>query len=123
MAQYIDEREMRRLRRERLIEDQERQQRLDEEILLLQRQRNQYIMEQRDRRAMYPIGPERGYEDQLADEGSQITIDRWTESDTSVFEIDNAFIDRLAPHSENSKGSSKAQNENNENTLRADERE
>lgn len=121
MAHYIDERGMRRLRRERLIKDQERQRRLDEEIRLLQRQRDQYIVEQRDRRAMYPYGPEMEYEDQLADEGSQITIDRWTGSDTSVF--DNAFTDRKTPLVENSKGISKAQNTDNEKTLRTDERE
>ena len=42
-----DEREMRRLRRQRIIEEQERQQRLDDEIEYLQHQKEQLISNRR----------------------------------------------------------------------------
>ena len=45
-----ERREMRRLRRERITEENERQRRIEEQIQLLQQQRNEFILSQRQRR-------------------------------------------------------------------------
>lgn len=85
MAHHIDERELRRLRRARTIEEEERQERLEQEILLLQRQRDQFILDQRQRRAHRDVE----FEQILSDEGSILTIDQCYESDDSAFEADS----------------------------------
>ena len=45
-----ERREMRKLRRERITEESERQHRIEEQIQLLQQQRNEFILSQRLRR-------------------------------------------------------------------------
>ena len=121
MAHSISERELRRLRRERFIEDQERQRRLEEEIQLLQRQRDQYVVDQRYRRALNRFEPERDLEEQFSDDGLQMTLDRW--SDTSAFETDTDVRQRRPSYTQNPRKDLETQYETTDTLVRNDNRE
>ena len=121
MAHSISERELRRLRRERFIEDQERQRRLEEEIQFLQRQRDQYVVDQRYRRALNRFEPERDLEEQFSDDGLQMTLDRW--SDTSAFETDTDVRQREASYTQNPRKDLETQYETTDSLVRIDNRE
>lgn len=121
MAHSTSERELRRLKRESFIEDQERQRRLEEEIQLLQRQRDQYVIDQRYRWALNRYEPERDLEEQLSDDELHMTIDRW--SDTSAFETDTDLRQHTASYTQNPRKDLETQYNTTDRFARNDNRE
>ena len=83
MAYSSDEREMRRLRRQRIIEEQERQQRLDDEIEYLQNQREQLISNRRYERQLQDVAT---YDEPISEAESHITIDKYVDPDESGYD-------------------------------------
>ena len=83
MAYSLDEREMRRLRRQRIIEEQERRQRLDDEIEYLQNQREQLISNRRYRRQLQDGAT---YDEPISEAESHITLDKYVDPDESGYD-------------------------------------
>ena len=83
MAYSSDEREMRRLRRQRIIEEQERQQRLDDEIEYLQQQREQLISNRRYERQLQDVAT---YDEPISEAESHVTLDKYVDPDESGYD-------------------------------------
>ena len=87
MAHQMTDRELRNLRRNQLIEEQERQRKIDEEIAYLQIQREQHISEQRYRRQLLARNEDEG----RLEERSQVITGR--HSDSNVSSLDNPVFE------------------------------
>ena len=90
MAHQMTDRELRNLRRNQLIEEQERQRKIDEEIAYLQSQREQHISEQRYRRQLLARNEDVG----RLEDRSRVIADRHL--DSSVSSVDNPVFESEA---------------------------
>lgn len=94
MAHYMDERELRRLNREQIREEEERKRRLKEEIRRLQSQREQFIMNRTGRRELESIAQERVGDQHPDYEDAYMTQDEYYLSDNPDSHIDSLIDDR-----------------------------
>ena len=90
MAHQMTDRELHNLRRNQLIEEQERQRKIDEEIAYLQSQREQHISEQRYRRQLLARNEHVG----RLEDRSRVIADRHL--DSSVSSVDNPVFESEA---------------------------
>ena len=87
MAHQMTDRELRNLRRNQLIAEQERQRKIDEEIVYLQSQREQHISEQRYRRQLLARNEDEGH----LEDRSRVIGDR--HADSSVSSLNNPVFE------------------------------
>ena len=74
---------MHRLRRQRIIAEQERQQRLDDEIEYLQNQKEQLISNRRYERQLQDVAT---YDEPISEAESHITLDKYVDPDASGYD-------------------------------------
>lgn len=81
-----DERESRRIRRDRIRETLIKQQNIEKEIMFLEHQLDQLVLDMRYRRNIEMIEPDNEHEASYSDDDEHVIIDEYFQSTTNVLE-------------------------------------